>query len=185
MSTGAPLDLQHALAVARGAALEAGELLLAQQGKLVAGEIATKSAARDLVTKVDLACERAIVARLRAAFPGHAIEAEEEVRDARDDERPRWFVDPLDGTVNFVHGLAAFGVSIALYRGREPQVGVVHLPRLCETFCALRGGGATLDGRAIHVSSATRLADALLATGFPYRRNELAHSNLEYFGRLF
>ena len=137
------------------------------------------------MTKVDLACERAIVARLRAAFPGHAIEAEEEVRDARDDERPRWFVDPLDGTVNFVHGLAAFGVSIALYRGREPQVGVVHLPRLCETFCALRGGGATLDGRAIHVSSATRLADALLATGFPYRRNELAHSNLENFGRFF
>lgn len=182
---GAKLDLAAALEVARAAAIDAGELLLEQQGRLAASEVRSKSAARDLVTRVDLESERRIVARLRAAFPAHAIEAEEEVRDARDEGRPRWFLDPLDGTVNFVHGLPAFGVSIALYLGREPLVGVVHLPRLCETFCAARGAGASSDGRPIRVSSAASLSEALLATGFPYRRGELAHSNLENFGRFF
>lgn len=173
------------LRVARAAALEAGELLMQHFGHLAQSQIRSKTAARDLVTQADLSSERLLVERLRGAFPDHAIEAEEEVRDPDTAERPRWFIDPLDGTVNFVHGLPAFAVSMALYARGRPEVAVVHLPRLGETFCAVRGGGAELDGMPIHVSSAATLGEAVLATGFPYLRNELTHSNLENFARFF
>lgn len=182
-----------ALAVAEAAAREAGAILLERFGRIDRTRIRSKSAARDLVTAADVESERSIVARLRAAFPEDAIEAEEEVHDAAETsgapDRPRWFVDPLDGTVNFVHGIPAFAVSIARYRGPgceiAPEVAVVHLPRLGETFTAERGKGAWLDGEPIRVSETRKLGDAILATGFPYRRNELAHTNLENFGRFF
>jgi len=178
---------ESALGVAERAAREAGELLLASFGRIERSRVKTKSAARDLVTAADVESERLIVARLRAAFPGDAIEAEEETKDARgvDESRPRWFVDPLDGTVNFVHGIPAFAVSIARYLGPEPEVAVVHLPRLGETFTAERGKGANLDGAPIRVSEATTLGESILATGFPYRRNELPNNNLENFNRFF
>lgn len=180
------LDPWEVLSVARRAALDAGELLLGYSGRLAAGTTRTKSSARDLVTEADLASERLIVSRLRAAFPTHRIEAEEETRDGgEDDGAPRWFLDPLDGTVNFVHGIPAYAVSLGLYVGREPQVAVVHLPRLGETFTAIRGLGARLDGGEIHVSQTALLGEAILATGFPYRRNELRCSNLENFNRFF
>lgn len=179
-------EAERALEVARDAAREAGEILLAQLGRLEASDIRRKSAARDLVTAADVASERLLVERLRKAFPHHRIEAEEEVQDAVvDPGEPRWFLDPLDGTVNFVHGIPAFCVSMGLYTGDEPQVAVVHVPRLGETFTAIRGGGAFLDARKLAVSNADTLAEAVLATGFPYRRNELEHSNLENFGRFF
>jgi myo-inositol-1(or 4)-monophosphatase len=183
------LDREHALGVALEAAREAGALLLEALGRLDPARIGRKSAARDLVTEADLASERAIVARLRAAFPDHAIEAEEEVRD-RAGDAPRWFLDPLDGTVNFVHRLPCFAVSLALYRDGEPEVAVVHAPRLAETFHALRGGGAFLatgsgPPEPLAVSRASELGEAILATGFPYRRHELVPNNLENFARLF
>lgn len=175
---------QRALELARQVAREAGEILLEHLGRLDASQIGSKSAARDLVTAADVASERHVVSRLRAAFPDHAIESEEEVRDAVD-RRPRWFVDPLDGTVNFVHRLPCFAVSLGLWIGDEPRVAVVHAPRLGETFEARAGGGAFLDGKPIAVSPVDHLGDALLATGFPYRRGELEHSNLENFARFF
>ncbi len=172
------------LSVAHEAALEAGEILLTHFGHLEASEIGTKGVARDLVTAADLASERLLVARLRAAFPDHAIEAEEEVCDSASD-RPRWFLDPLDGTINFVHRLPCFAVSMGLYSGGVPEVAVVHAPRLGETFHATRGGGAWQGERRIAVSDKESLGESILATGFPYRRNELAHSNLENFNRFF
>jgi myo-inositol-1(or 4)-monophosphatase len=177
--------------VAVEAAHAAGRILMEQFGRLEPSDIASKSIERDLVTAADVASERELVARLRAAFPEHAIEAEEETRDAaRGEGELRWFLDPLDGTINFVHRLPAFAVSMGLYRGREPLVAVVHAPRLAETFVATLGGGAWLDsawlGRErLHVSRAQRLGDAILATGFPYRRGHLAHDNLANFGRFF
>jgi myo-inositol-1(or 4)-monophosphatase len=178
-------DLRTVLSVAESLAREAGAVLLEHFGRLRPAEIKTKSAARDLVTAADLESERSIVRGLRAAFPAHAIEAEEEVRDREDERVPRWFIDPLDGTVNFVHQLPAFAVSIGLYVGLEPQVAVVHVPRLGEMFTAARGEGARLNGVPIRVSSTENLGDAILATGFPYRRNELAHNNLANFDRFY
>jgi myo-inositol-1(or 4)-monophosphatase len=167
-------------------ARRAGERLLEHFGRLDPAQVRSKGVARDLVSAADLASERCLVDGLRARFPAHAIEAEEETRDARGaPDELRWFLDPLDGTVNFVHGLPVFAVSMGLWQGGEPLVGVVHAPRLGETFRAVRGGGATLDGRAIRVSACARLSEAVLATGFPYRRETLAHSNLENFQAFF
>ena len=182
MSTG--LDPQQVLKVAEEAAREAGDLLLGYLGRLAGTRIRSKSAARDLVTEADVASERLLVERLRGAFPDHAIEAEEEVRDAPG-AGPRWFLDPLDGTINFVHEIPAFAVSMGLFVDGRPEVAVVHAPRLGETFTAVRGGGAFLNGQAIHVSDTDRLGDAILATGFPYRRGELEHDNLANLGRFF
>lgn len=182
------VDLDAALAEAVAAARAAGEVLMEHFGRLQPADIASKGVRRDLVTAADLAAERVLVERLRARFPQHAIESEEQVRDARtsDESRElRWFLDPLDGTLNFVHQLPAFAVSIGLMRGAQPLVGVVHAPRLGETFAARLGGGATVNGEPLRVSRCTELEDAILATGFPYRRGELAHDNLENFRSFF
>ncbi|MDA1267462.1 MAG: inositol monophosphatase family protein [Planctomycetota bacterium] len=173
-----------ALAVALEAARAAGDLLLEHLGAVDPREIGRKSSARDLVTAADVASERLLVARLRDAFPDHAIESEEEVKDPADD-RLRWFLDPLDGTVNFVHRLPCFAVSMGLWSSEGPEVAVVHLPYLRETFHATRGGGAFLNGRPIQVSNTTELSEGILATGFPYRRHELVPNNLENFNRFF
>jgi myo-inositol-1(or 4)-monophosphatase len=177
-------DRRTALEVALAAALEAGDLLLEHLGRLDPAEIKRKSSARDLVTAADVAAERLLVERLRTAFPGHAIEAEEEVRDPADD-RPRWFLDPLDGTVNFVHRLPAFAVSMGLFVDGVPEVAVVHLPLLRQTFHATRGGGAFEGRRRLAVSTTDSLGEAILATGFAYRRHELTPNNLENFSAFF
>ncbi len=171
---------REALELAESVAREAGDILLEYLGRLGSADIRSKSVSRDLVTAADVASERHIVQRIRERFPSHAIEAEEEVHELGS-EGPRWIIDPLDGTVNFVHSIPCFCVSIALYIGNQPLAAVVHAPVLRETFCAALGGGARLNGRELSVTGTTSLGDALLATGFPYRRNELANNNLANF----
>ena len=83
-----------------------------------------------MVTDLDVASERLLVEKIRGVFPGHAIEGEEEVLDPLELKGYRWILDPLDGTINFVHGLPAFAVSVALYEDDEPLVGVIHAPLL-------------------------------------------------------
>jgi myo-inositol-1(or 4)-monophosphatase len=179
--------LERVADVAEELARRAGALLLEHLERLDPAQVRSKDVARDLVTVADLASERALVAGLREAFPGHAIESEEETSDRRvqDAAELRWFIDPLDGTVNFVHALPVFAVSLALWRGDEALVGVVHAPRLGETFRASLGAGARLNGRPISVSHTDDLGQALLATGFPYKRESLEHSNLENFAAFF
>jgi myo-inositol-1(or 4)-monophosphatase len=121
----------------------------------------------DLVTAADRASEKLIVERLREKWPEHGIVGEEGTRSHTGAEF-RWFVDPLDGTTNFAHGYPVFCVSIALARqDDELEVGVLYDPTRDEMFSAERGSGATLNGRAIDVSQTTRLAEAILGTGFP------------------
>jgi myo-inositol-1(or 4)-monophosphatase len=182
-------ELDRILSVAQQAARQAGRLLLETYGTLEGSAFRRKSSARDLVTETDVASERLLVGILRSAFPDHRIEAEEEVCDDRDDTRPRWFVDPLDGTVNFVQGLPLFCVSMGLYVGRAPQVAVVYAPVLDEMFSARLGGGCTLQSpagtRRLQVSPKSELSESILATGFPYRREVLRPSNLENFSDFF
>ncbi len=175
-------ELQAILEVATAAAQHSGEILLEHLGSLSESQISSKSATIDLVTEADVASERAIVSTLRKHFPEHAIEAEEEVRDAASDA-PRWYLDPLDGTVNFVHSLPQFAVSMGLFLGSEPLVAVIHVPTLGETFTAIRGGGAQLNGTPIRVSGPSELGESVLATGFPYLRGKLEHDNVENFSR--
>lgn len=177
-------ELRCALEAARAA----GEVLLAKHEQLDPTRIGSKSAARDLVTEADLESERVIVQALRSAFPAHAIEAEESTPDEHGDGA-RWFVDPLDGTTNFVHGLHAYAVSMGLWDGGRPEVAVVHAPRLAETFVAIRGAGGFLSGpgftRRLGVRPTESIGEAVLATGFPYRRGELANPNLGNFCEVF
>lgn len=166
-------------------ATQAGKILLDWHGRLARTDVGSKSAARDLVTAADLASEEFILKSLRKAFPQDRFLAEESATESTSTEGTVWCIDPLDGTVNFVHGLPMYAVSIARLRNGEPDLAVVHLPCLNETFHARRGGGAWLGSRQISVSAATKPVESLLATGFPYRRHLLADNNLENFQRLF
>lgn len=136
-------------------------------------QIEEKGRRADLVTQADRASERAIIARLRSAFPNAGFLGEEsgERRGTADE---RWIVDPLDGTTNFAHGYPLFCVSIAYERGGEVLAGVIFAPVMNELFCAQRGAGATRNGERIAVSATAHLADAMLCTGFQpsdYARN--------------
>ncbi len=171
-------DIPRLLAFAVETARSAGAVILAHDAPVPRPPV--MKGTRDPVTAADLASERHIVERLRAETPDAAIFAEEETRDEPRDGLT-WYVDPLDGTVNFSQAHPFFAVSLALYDGREPLVGVVHAPRLGETFAAGRGLGTTLDGEAVRVSRKDALIDAVLATGFAYRRHELADDNVGHF----
>lgn len=133
----------------------------------------------DLVTEADRAAEQLIVERLRSHFPTHAIVAEESGAHHGAGEF-RWYVDPLDGTTNFAHGFPVFNVTLALEHAGEVICGVVHDPLRQEMFTAERGAGAYLNHRRMRVSPCAKLADALIATGFPTRRRH-ANVNVHFF----
>lgn len=138
----------------------------------------------EFVSEVDRAAEKAIVDTLRAAYPDHAILAEEGGRLEGGRAEYEWIIDPLDGTTNFLHGFPQYAVSIAL-RHREVLVqAVIYDPVRNELFTASRGAGAFLDGRRIRVSGRTRLREALIGTGFPYREFRHAEVYLKIFGEL-
>jgi myo-inositol-1(or 4)-monophosphatase len=164
---------------ARDIALEvaalAGELLLEGWGRV--GTIRSKEHATDLVTEWDERAEALILAELARRTPGVAVLTEES--GAHGAGRDRWVVDPLDGTVNFAHGLPLFGVSIGYEQDGEPIAGVIGAPALRWTFAAARGAGATRDETPIHVSEIGRLDRALLCTGFPYDRAVSPRNNFE------
>jgi len=159
-----PPPFSDELALALEAAAAAGALLSARAG---ADRVREKQRA-DLVTEVDEAAERLIVGRIRARFPGDAVVGEETATAAVTHGR-RWIVDPVDGTTNFVHGHPFVAVSIALVDDDGPAVGVVAAPVLGETFHAVRGAGAFVNGRPIQVSRVAEFARSLLATGFPFK----------------
>jgi myo-inositol-1(or 4)-monophosphatase len=127
----------------------------------------------DFVSEVDRAAENAIIEILLDAYPGHAILAEESGREhgAKHSEYT-WIIDPLDGTTNFLHGFPVYAVSIGLaFRGKVEQ-GVVYDPTRNDLFYASKGRGAFLNDRRLRVSRRTRIADALIGTGFPFRKGD-------------
>ncbi len=161
------------LQVAIHAARAAGEILRAGFGQR---HTIQHKGPTDMVTEMDRAAEARIVELLSAATPGHGFLAEEsDPCPGRGDAR--WIVDPLDGTTNYTHGLPTFAVSIALERGGEMEIGVIHNPLRDELFAARRGEGATLNGRPIQVSATGSLAGALVTTGFPYDAWTSGHDN--------
>jgi myo-inositol-1(or 4)-monophosphatase len=124
----------------------------------------------DLVTDADVSSQRAIQAYLRERFPGHGFLGEE--GDGHKGcppagSPPTWIVDPLDGTTNYAHDVPLYCVSIGLWMNGAMVVGAVFDPRHKEMFAAVKGRGATLNSQPLRTTTTTRLADALLATGFP------------------
>ena len=134
----------------------------------------------NLVTDVDLECERAIIERIQDQFPYHSFLAEEggETRPGSDH---LWIIDPLDGTTNYAHGYTRFCVSVGLAVNGRVEVGAVYNPVADEMFHAVREMGAWLNGDFIEVSQTGRVEDALICTGFSYDRGKRLGRDLELY----
>ncbi|MGB0036093.1 MAG: inositol monophosphatase family protein [Candidatus Acidiferrales bacterium] len=166
------------LGVAIEAAHEAGAILLSERDRpkkiTYKGEV-------DLVTEADRHSEASVVARLRTRFPQHGIVAEEgSGGSVAAGAKYCWHIDPLDGTTNFAHGYPCYAVSIALLEDGEPVVGVVLNPVSSELFSAVRGEGAYLGQKRIHVSPTETISKSLLATGFPTHKVRNS-TNIQYY----
>jgi myo-inositol-1(or 4)-monophosphatase len=167
MEGGMTVPFPAELAVARQAAAEAAALI---SGGGVP-ELVREKARADLVTEVDEAAERLIIARIRRHFPSDGIIAEESASGLEMQGRT-WIIDPLDGTANFVHGHPFACVSVALVDEEGPAVGVVHAPFLGEVYHGVRGGGAFLNERPLKVSEVASGPSGLYATGFPFKKGK-------------
>ena len=160
------IDYDECLAVAVEAAKLAGAEI---RNAWDAERTVEYKGACDLVTATDKKCEDLIFDLLKSKFPTHTFVGEESVaandgKMAEIGDEPTWFVDPLDGTTNFVHGFPFSCVSVGLAVNKEPMVGVVLNPVLNETFTAVKGKGAQLNGKTISTSAVTELGKALVAT---------------------
>ena len=162
----------------RELAREAGSVLLSYFGKV---DIEYKGDV-DLVTEADRASEKLIAGRIRRLWPEHDLVGEEGSRHETGSDF-RWYVDPLDGTTNFAHGYPVFCVSIALEYKGESVAGVIYDPCRDEMFAAERGAGSRLNGCSIHVSKTARLAESLVATGFPSHKRH-KNPNIHFYHQI-
>ena len=169
------------LATATDIVLRAGEIQMARRAS---GFRIDKKGAIDLVTEVDLECERMCRAVIAERFPDHDVLAEELSSGPQEAARAphRWVFDPLDGTTNYAHGLPIFCSSLALEIDGRAEVGAVYDPTRAELFTATRGGGAFLNGEPLRISATASLLDALLVTGFPYTVHEQLDELVGLFG---
>jgi myo-inositol-1(or 4)-monophosphatase len=159
------------LAVCLEAARQAGAVLMDWQHRFQSRE----KGPRDLVTEADLAAQEIIRETIRKAFPDHDFLGEEDAAERKSQGLPpipprrsefRWIVDPLDGTVNYVHGLPGYAVSIALQQGDAIALGVIFDPLVDDWFVCVRGQGAKLNGQPVKTSRCERLEQALIAVSF-------------------
>ncbi|MGC8927105.1 MAG: inositol monophosphatase family protein [Myxococcota bacterium] len=134
----------------------------------------------NLVTDVDKKVEKQIAQFIESNFPDHGILSEEGI-SCRPSSKYLWIVDPLDGTTNFAHGYPHFAISIGIERDGEVIIAVVYDPLRDELFFAMKGLGARLNGRRIHVSNEKELDRSLLLTGFPYDIRVSYENNLNLF----
>jgi myo-inositol-1(or 4)-monophosphatase len=166
------------LTTAIEAVVSAGDLQMTRFG----GEFhIDKKGTIDLVTEVDVAVERMFRAMIGERFPDHQVLAEEMGGAVVAPDGPCWVFDPIDGTTNFAHGLPIFCSSLALEIDGVAEIAAVYDPTRRELFTAERGAGAFLNGKPLRVSSADRLVDAMLVTGFPYD----VHSRVDEIVGLF
>ncbi|QXV64531.1 inositol monophosphatase [Mucilaginibacter sp. 21P] len=145
---------------------EAGQFIRDERKTFDADRIEYKGL-NDLVSYVDKTAEQKIVAGLELILPEAGFITEEKTT-TKVGERYNWVIDPLDGTTNFIHGLPSFSVSIGLQEYDTPVLGVVYEVNLDECFSAHRDAPAYLNGNEIKVSNKPKVADSLIATGFPY-----------------
>ncbi|MDQ6969682.1 MAG: inositol monophosphatase family protein [Mariprofundus sp.] len=161
------------LYVAVRAARRAGDLIARAYDERDDLKISQKSD-RDYVTDVDQRAEDIIVREISHHYPEHGIVAEEMGKRLRPDADIQWYIDPLDGTTNFIHGYPHFAVSIAAWKNGKPLLAVVHDPIRDETFEARNGGGAFLNRRRLRVSPQKNLDHAMFASGMPaYQRDSI------------
>jgi myo-inositol-1(or 4)-monophosphatase len=166
--------------VARRAAEEAGKILKGLFGQVKKIE---KKGSIDLVTEADLLSENTILNIIARHFPRDSVLTEEAGALNQLPERV-WIIDPLDGTTNYAHAFPFFAISIAMEFEKECVLGVVYNPYTGEFFEAMKGSGARLNGKRIHVSQTNELKDSLLVTGFPYDVHENPQGVMECFQKM-
>jgi myo-inositol-1(or 4)-monophosphatase len=160
-------------------ARQAGEILRLGFGKQL--EVDYKGII-DPVTDVDRRSEAFLLGEIKKRYPSHRIVSEESGEQGGEGSR-LWFIDPLDGTVNYANRLPIFAVSLAYEEAGEMHLGVVYDPIRDECFSAEKGRGAWLNDHAIHVSEVQSLDQSLLVTGFPYDIRTNPDTNLDHFAR--
>ena len=171
MTTG-DTDLAALRQLAVDLATEAGDVIAEHHGR--AAPVGVKSSRTDLVTAADRAAESLITSRLARARPHDAIVGEEGA-SRTGTSGITWFIDPIDGTTNFVYGHPGYAVSVAAAAAGRPLAGAVVDPLHGEVFSAARGGGAFRNGEALAPSSTEDLGAALVATGFGYDEADRIH----------
>ena len=178
-SSNHPSDPADLLSTMQSIARDAGSLLMEHFRRRV--KIEYKGSA-DLVTVADRQSEALILERIRRHFPAHDVMAEEGSRVETGSDY-KWYVDPLDGTTNFAHGYPVFCVSLAVEFQGHRIAGVVYDPTRDELFAAEKGRGASLNGEALRVSATSKLAECLIATGFPsHKRHQ--NPNIYFYHQL-
>ena len=169
--------MDNFLKTAIEAAQEAGKIQLERRGH--PGKIDYKRRI-NLVTDVDLLCEKRIIEVIKDNYPDHSVLAEERGETVTDSDY-KWIIDPIDGTTNFAHDFPFYCTSIALEINGDIKMGVVYLPVLDELFTAQKGKGAFLNNKKIHVSKTGSLRVSMLATGFAYDVHETDMDNVNHF----
>jgi myo-inositol-1(or 4)-monophosphatase len=154
-------------------ALEAGKIV--KEGYSSHKEVTHKGVV-DLVTEFDLKTEAFILDQLKKAFPDHTLVGEESHHGSYHYDKAI-YIDPIDGTTNFVHGIPHLAISLGVWEQGKPTLAVVYNPILEELFWAVRGEGAYCNGKRLEVSSQSKLQNALIATGFPYAK---VNAGIEY-----
>ncbi len=158
-------------------ALEAGKICRDRQQHLSSLAFEYKGI-RDLVTEADREVEVFLRGKIAERFPKHIIVGEE-YGTTGDEDPHRWIIDPIDGTVSFMHGLPTYTISIAYQENRETVAGVVYAPTLDQLFYAAKGKGAFLGDTRLQVSEQSSMIDSLWATGFACIRAGLEENNLQ------
>ncbi|RME69204.1 MAG: inositol monophosphatase, partial [Alphaproteobacteria bacterium] len=153
--------------VMAGAALKAARGLVRDFGEVEQLQVSKKGPA-DFVSEADRRAERVLKAELHKGRPAYGFLMEESGEESGAEGAPRWLVDPLDGTTNFLHGLPHFAISIAVEDKGEITAGLIYDPIKDEMFWAVRGAGAYLNDRRLRVSARRDMQACLLATGIPF-----------------
>ena len=159
------------------AAYKAGNILI-KDFREVENLQVSKKGIGDFVTSADLSSEKAIIKILQKGYPKIEIMSEETNSETNLNKHEKmWIIDPLDGTLNFLHGLPHFAISMALMVNEEIISGIIYDPIKDELFWAEKGIGAFLNGKRIRVSARSQLKDALVSTGIPWKGMESSHKN--------
>lgn len=177
------LQLKELLQNVEDVARSTGDFILKERNSVSTDEVELKSL-NSLVSYVDKTAEKMIVDGVKPLISEAGFIAEEDTESIRG-KRYNWVIDPLDGTTNFLHDIPVFAISIALMDSDEVVLGVVYELGQKEMFSAVKGGGATLNGKSIRVKQTTELKNTLMATGFPYYDFDRMQTFFKLLGSLF
>jgi len=175
--------MQHPLInIATEAARSASKIILRYIDHMERIEITEKNL-NEIVTEVDILAEEEIIHHIQKAYPDHSILAEE--RGHIEGNEYCWIIDPLDGTKNYVHSFPHFAISIAVKKGDKMEIGLVYDPIRNELFTAARGQGAHMNNRRIRVSACKKIENALIGTGFPFKKKQHIKPYISTFESIF